>query len=440
VEVARRGERSVPVVPAPPPLRRYLNFARLPDPALDVARRVLDDDVAFRSRVAAEVDEDTVGRAGWLFLHRPDGWLAELDTLLQRAAAAEIASKAERHERDAQRRLAGAEAALARAESAARTKTDEAAAARSERDNERRAREEAEARSVELAAEVEALREERTQLIRRLKAAEATGAERSSELRSARHELRMVQAELAQVVPDAPVPDDRAATDEGAAAAAAEPSGLDPAIVAGLVADASTTLHRLASSLGALAELAGLPATPEATAAAPEGGPARAGDDAGSPGVTPAEARRRPVALPGGIFDDSLEAADALIRTPGVLVLVDGYNIAHAQWHGLEPLALRQRLLDACGELHARTRVDIEVVFDGAGEEAGSGNLARASVRYRFTPAGVEADDVILERVEEEPVDRPVVVVSSDRRVRDGAAERGANRLGARQFLHLLRR
>ncbi|HET6665475.1 MAG TPA: NYN domain-containing protein [Acidimicrobiales bacterium] len=424
---------------APPALRRYLNFARLPDPALDVARRVLDDDVEFRSRVAAEVDEDAVGRGGWLFLQRPEGWLAELDALLQRAAAAEIASKVERHERDAQRRLAGAEAALVRAETTARAKTDEAASVRLELETERRSREALEARLTDLNAEVEALRDERTQLIRRLKAAEATGAERSQQLRSTRHELRMVQAELTQVLPDAPALADRAdgeASDESVTLTPVEPSGLDPALLGGLVADATTTLERLTSTLGALAELTGEPRAAEA----PELG---AEPDAGhepTPAPSPPEARRRPVALPGGIFDDSLEAAEALIRTPGVLVLVDGYNIAHAQWHGLEPLALRQRLLDACGELHARARVDIEVVFDGAGDEAGSGNLARASVRYRFTPAGVEADDVILERIDQEPVDRPVLVVSSDRRVRDGADERGANRLGARQFLHLLRR
>ena len=68
--VAREGERATPVVAAPTQLRRYLNFARLPDPALEVARRVLDDDPAFRERVAMSTGEVVVGRAGWLFLDR----------------------------------------------------------------------------------------------------------------------------------------------------------------------------------------------------------------------------------------------------------------------------------------------------------------------------------------------------------------------------------
>jgi predicted RNA-binding protein with PIN domain len=106
----------------------------------------------------------------------------------------------------------------------------------------------------------------------------------------------------------------------------------------------------------------------------------------------------------------------------------------------MPPAEQRGRLLDACAELHARCGPDVEVVFDGAGDEPTGGALVRAEVRYRFTPAGVEADDVILARLEEEPPARPVIVASSDRRVRDGARQRGANVIGARQLLGVLRR
>jgi predicted RNA-binding protein with PIN domain len=58
----------------------------------------------------------------------------------------------------------------------------------------------------------------------------------------------------------------------------------------------------------------------------------------------------------------------------------------------------------------------------------------------RFTDAGVEADDVVIELVDAYPAARPVVVASSDRRVRSGARERGANIVSARQLLGLLRR
>ena len=64
----------------------------------------------------------------------------------------------------------------------------------------------------------------------------------------------------------------------------------------------------------------------------------------------------------------------------------------------------------------------------------------RPAVRVRFSPPGVEADDVIIELAGSIPAIRPVIVASSDRRVRDGARRHGANLLGARQLTEALRR
>lgn len=422
VDVARAGEKATPVTPAPAPLKRYLNFARLPDPALEVARRVLDDDEAFRSRVAGATAEDVVGRPGWLYLQRPDGWQAELDRLLQEAAAAEMAAKDERHERGAQRRLAGAEAAVARAEAAARASATEALTAQhtlqAEREAARALAEEAE----RLRGQLEQLSVERGELIRRLKGAEATANQRTSELRATRHELRMAQAELAGGDIAAPAPVVEPAAVAPPAPAEAEPAPPPP--------PPGPDLDRLRELAAALVEQVGLPAA--------------AGDD--RPEAAPTGAarkrppRRVPAGPPPGVYDDAPEAAEHLVRVPGVLVLVDGYNISHAQWHGMAPAEQRTRLLGACSELHARCGTDIEVVFDGAGEAPGFGGSSRDGVRHQFTPAGVEADDVILDRIGQEPLERAIVVVSSDRRVRDGARQRGADVLGARQFLGVLRR
>src|SRR5690606_37681568 len=123
--------------------------------------------------------------------------------------------------------------------------------------------------------------------------------------------------------------------------------------------------------------------------------------------------RRRPVPLPPAIFDDAPEAAEHLVRVPGALVLVDGYNISNARWHGRPPADQRERLLIACAELHARLGTEVEVVFDGAGGGEPTGPVVQAGVRHRFTDAATEADDVILARVDAEPPTRPVVVVSS---------------------------
>jgi hypothetical protein len=141
---------------------------------------------------------------------RPDGWEAELDRLLQEAAAAEMAAKDERHERGAQRRLAGAEAALARAESTARAKTSEALTLQQSLQAAREAGQALAAEVERLRAHLDHIAAERGELIRRLKGAAATANERTSELRATRHELRMAQAELAGgdgVAPSPPAPE-----------------------------------------------------------------------------------------------------------------------------------------------------------------------------------------------------------------------------------------
>ncbi len=101
----------------------------------------------------------------------------------------------------------------------------------------------------------------------------------------------------------------------------------------------------------------------------------------------------------------------------------------------------RRRLVDALAELVARTAADVRVVFDG-GDTVDPPMVATTgrTVRVSFSPPDVEADDVIVAEVGEIPAHRPVVVASSDRRVRDESRERGANLLRSSQLLVLLRR
>jgi predicted RNA-binding protein with PIN domain len=145
--------------------------------------------------------------------------------------------------------------------------------------------------------------------------------------------------------------------------------------------------------------------------------------------------------LPPGVLDDSVEAADHLFRAPGMAVLVDGYNVSQRGWPELAIAEQRRRLVDALTELAARTGADVSVVFDGADPvwPAAVPTTSRL-VKVSFSPADVEADDVILSRVADLGPARPVLVASSDRRVRDGAAALGANVIASAQLLAALRR
>ena len=114
----------------------------------------------------------------------------------------------------------------------------------------------------------------------------------------------------------------------------------------------------------------------------------------------------------------------------------------HGWLHGVLAIAeQRRRLVDALSELAARTGADVEVIFDGGEhDQPAPPGATRQLVKTRFSPPGTEADDVILEMVERYPAHRPVVVATSDRRVRDGVRQRGANVISAGQLLKVLRR
>jgi predicted nucleic acid-binding Zn-ribbon protein len=80
-QIARDGVEAEPPVDPPPAMRSFLYVADLPGRALTVAQQAIEDDPAFRRRVAERADEDVVGRAGYLWLHRPIGWAAEFEEL-----------------------------------------------------------------------------------------------------------------------------------------------------------------------------------------------------------------------------------------------------------------------------------------------------------------------------------------------------------------------
>ena len=438
MQVAREGEAAEPTEPAPAPLRRYLRFARLPAPALDIARRVVEEDDAFRERVARQLTEEAVGEAGWLWLTRPEGWEARLEELRKQQQEQEHALHEERAEREAHRRLSGAEDRARRAEVALTARTQELVAARDELAHEHVARQHAEAEHARIVATIEELNAQRNAAVRQLKEVEAELAQRSADLRHARHEIRMREAEVEQVRAEASAVPAAAPAPPAAAPTVArgEPAPVARAQLSKLIADAAGAAEQLSAALAGAAQLL----APEPQPAPEEPRPAVPPPSGTKEPRHLAPANRVPLRLPPGVSDDSVEAVEHLVRAPGALLLVDGYNISQAAWYQ-DPIARqRSRLVDALAELHARSGVDVEVVFDGADVERINDRSARPAVRVRFSAPGVEADDVVLGLVDAVPSRRPVIVASSDHRVRDGARRRGANVLGARQLLSALHR
>jgi hypothetical protein len=113
VVVARQGETDSPRVPAPAGLRPYLTFSRLPAKSLAAARRVLEEDEEFRSRVVARFRPGELDLAADSWLRRPTGWERVFDAALHNAANQAAAEADVRAETDAQRRALRLEAHLA---------------------------------------------------------------------------------------------------------------------------------------------------------------------------------------------------------------------------------------------------------------------------------------------------------------------------------------
>jgi predicted RNA-binding protein with PIN domain len=228
-------------------------------------------------------------------------------------------------------------------------------------------------------------------------------------------------------------------------------AAVDLGVVARALAAATAAAEQVVASLAEAAASLEAVASLEVAAPAPVPGaapaPASPAGGSGAGEAPPADDRRGapprrvPAPLAPALLEDSVEAAEHLVRVNGMVLLVDGYNVAMVGWPGRAIPDQRARLVDALAELTARTGVDAEVVFDGS-DDAWPGHVptSRRRVRVSFSPPGVEADDVVIRRAHTVPAARPVTVASSDRRVQEGARRAGANVISSTQLLAVLRR
>ena len=415
LEAAIRIIREAPAdaVVVPTPLRPYLRFGRLPPPARHAVRSVLEADASLRGSVAGATDEQTVGRAGWLWLSRPVGWQDEFAALV----AARVDAGDDERERSARRRLRRAEQAIAALEERAARHAEEAATLRAELDRRSAALEERSSEVDRWRSLADEATEARTRAVRELKATERRLNERVAELRAA--------ASSSAAFPSSPPPPDPGPDAGRAEAGRAEADGarLDRAVAA------VDELRRMWGELGAalddvvavLAELTGrrveTSTEPVSNGVGEAGGAGRGGT-----------ARRRPTRLVRGLLDGTTEALAWLAGRPDALLLVDGYNATMGAWPDLTVAEQRDALEAVAGRVQQRTGARLVLVFDGDDEGPASAvrSAVGSSVRVRFTARGVEADDELLAMVDRTTA-AVVVVVSDDRRVQDGAARRGAN-------------
>lgn len=426
-------------------LRPVLGFQRLPPRALRTVADVLDRDETFRRRVAEGLDTDEPDRASWLFLTRPDGWAEELALLGEDAAE----QRAEKERRGAERRAEQLSAALERRVDELEQLRSELESARAELADERQRRQEAKAALTASERRVESLGEERARAVRQLKRSEELATERLERLRLAEAEVDGLQTQLEALrTSTAEVPDPVGPADDPVGSVL--PGTWSPTVP--LVEVTAAVGHAARSAAELAAALADVAALLSATSPPPDGPPASDEPPAGSrvagrhavpssdleAGAPPS--RRVPLRTLRGVVEDSPEGIEQLMRTEGLVTLVDGYNVAMARWPDLDKGPQRDSLVRALGGLAARVGAVVHVVFDGGDHGQRPAVGVPLPVRVHFSPTGIEADDVILEMVAELPTDSPVLVISSDRRVAQGSRRLGANTAGSDTLVELLGR
>ena len=370
---------------------------------------MLDRDDAFRARVVDALAEGELDTAGELFLSRPSGWRDEIEAMAARRAALVGEQEERRREDSLRRELDRAEARLAELGEITREAAAETTRLSQELSDVRRARRTLAEELDAAVARLEVQEQGASESTRRAAQAEAALAVRARELSDARTRLEELKAELEQRPP--------------------APADAAPTVDAGELARALGRLRVATVAVDAAL------ASAEALVPAPEPVRPRQADGPGSPAST---ARRRPTPLPGGIRDDSAAAARYLLGVAGMTLLVDGYNVSMLVWPDIELPEQRDRLIARFEVLASRTGVDPVLVFDGASGHGPTAGRPRQQVRVRFSAPDVEADDEILELVEQLSVDQPVTVVSNDRRVIDGARQRGANVVTTTQLREIL--
>jgi len=380
--------------------------------------------------------------ASVLIVGLPDCFEFGLGLVVAMAATVARESEASAAVRAATAGQATAEEASRRADAARATAEAEVARLEAGLRDERQARRDLEQQAAVAAPGTDARRRELetalAEALERVSTAERQAAAANervagAERRAAESDRRAGEADrrAAAAATEAAAAVDRARRAESEAARAQESAAPRPADDSAALQDIARAAEDLAAGLRRLADSS---APPPPVPPPPKTRPPRAPVRAPS-----SPSRRAAVRLPPGMLQDDPAAIEAMIRTPGLAVIVDGYNVSMLAWPEASAAEQRDRLCDALAEFQLRFRCEVTVVFDGA-EVPGVRPLRRRNLRIVFSAAGQEADEVVVGEVMFRPKEVPVIVVSSDREVRARAESEGATTLAADTLLQLMRR
>ena len=371
-------QKCKPPLAVPPAIKPFVKQPRLPAAALGRVRRIVDGDDDFRKRLADAAVPGLVDEVGIEWLRRDADWEERVGELIERHAR-------EAAERDAERRLTHEQRRRIAAEEAAiRTRAELVAVSD---------------RLTERDADLNELRRRESNATSELDAARRSITELRQEARHARDRVEAVRRTLERVESE---------RDEA-------------------VRRASSAELQRDELLAARAELdGGSPSGPQVTRLRELSEAARALSDRLTALVATGPVRRRAIEVPRDAAKDPRRTAEFLLKVAGILVFVDGYNVAKLAWPDLSLQQQRDNMLDGVDGLARRFGTEFVVVLDGA-DVVGAHAARRRLARVRYSPAGTTADDVIREEIAALDQGRSVAVVTNDGEVRRDVTAAGAN-------------
>jgi predicted RNA-binding protein with PIN domain len=390
VEAARAALRRLDEDEVPPKLRKVASYqgGRLPAPLARGLLAALESDAWLRDKARDELPADGSDGASALFLNCSEGWEFELGRLVERYEQRRAQGRAE----DLDTRVAAArrrEAEAKRRWQDARRQIDELEAARR--------------------AEVDAVRAQLRQLREADRIEDEEHARIVADLEAAR--AKAEEAHAREVAAARALRERLAKTEE-------QRADVEKRLQAGGQAWGSGDPVALARHLDTLIK------TVEADPALLEF-------------TTPTA--QRLWKLPPGARPDDRNSIDWLMRQARPFtLLVDGYNVTFRLGDSSDAAA-RQRLNEEISrfKLRAMAPVNAVIVYDSAVNPETSTEAGPGGVWLRFTTMGLTADDEIRRLAAD--ADEPVVVVSSDREVREGSEQFGAIALWAEALIGWIR-
>ena len=143
--------------------------------------------------------------------------------------------------------------------------------------------------------------------------------------------------------------------------------------------------------------------------------------------------KRTQVIVPPGMNLESDAALRTVFTQPNLVVLIDGYNVSLNSFGDLNLELQRERTIACATNIESRFHPSCVLIFDG--QSSTTRGRIQSKVHVVFSPSGVTADDIIIERVRVTPLERPIIVVTSDRNLGARAKGLGCQVISSKSFV-----